>query len=87
MLIDQLNSYIDHHKNKRAVALMIKAVNEIDRLNSIIQDLQKENIHFAVQVEQSEKKRPIVVHKENYSLFYVCFISIVLILCLIYMGV
>ena len=36
MLKDQLNKYIKHHKNRRALSLMVKAVNEIERLEAII---------------------------------------------------
>lgn len=42
MSIDQLNNYIKHHKNRRAVALMIKTVNkmalnpEVKRVNRYI---------------------------------------------------
>ena len=72
MIKDQLNNYIDHHKNKRAVTLMIKAVNEIDRLVILGHSYVDDNIRLAdlivkleKQVEDLQKENTHIAHNHQ----------------------
>lgn len=82
MLIDKLKNYIKHHKGKRAVNLMIESVNRIGELEHNISQLQKENTHIAIEIQQDQKntENPDLVQCSKYNLYCAIFISILLII-------